>query len=54
MHYELIYTQDDNKDESLIGAQIGKTFVPKKPDETDQSFFTRVGIAESNGPEKTS
>ncbi|WP_156492245.1 MULTISPECIES: hypothetical protein [unclassified Oleiphilus] len=44
MHYELIYTQDEHKGESLIGAQIDKTFVPKKPEENEQGFLSRLNI----------
>lgn len=48
MQYELIYAQDEQKGTSLIGAQIDKTFVPKKPDENDQGFLARLGILNQN------
>lgn len=53
MHYELIYTQDEKKGESLIGAQIDKTFVPKKPEENEQGFLSRLQILAHNNDDSS-
>lgn len=42
MNYELIYTQNEQNQESLIGAQIDKVFVPKLADENEERFLSRL------------
>jgi len=42
MEYELVYTHEANKGNTLIGAQIESVFVPKKPSESEELFLTRL------------
>lgn len=42
MEYELIYTHEVSKGDKLIGAQVDRVFVPKRPTESDTGFLSRL------------